>query len=661
MRYFDQQQAASRKQSKRLVFLMTIMQILTVLISGAVFGLTIAIIGLFFHWENAENFCFWTTMLLGSVLAMPVVALIIVVAARLKFEELKSGGRKIAELLKAEKLPVNTSATKSRQLLNIIEEMAIASSIPPPPVFVMHGEPGVNALAAGNTELDAVIIVTDGAINLLSRDQMQGVIAHEFAHILNGDIGRNMWLMAFTHGNFCVGIVAEELIEFEAIDWAVMTPFVSLAGYILRPLGLLGTFLALAFMSRIKRIGEFRADATAVELTRLPDGLSGALLRGAGNAAKGGVKRKGGFETSHLFFVENGWSFASIFASHPPLNQRVIRLKPDWDGHYLYESDDDANEFVGTYKAMGDMLKPADKRESFAQQATCIAVGAAAMSALAGSSSSAATSPSSYQLEEDTPPWINANPSAVQIEVDPILREMAQVAEGAGLILAAIRIGQFEQARQEEIKQILNPLVSASLLQLLPEITKLDDAQRLTLFDLCLESIATAPQPVKALLAQFVEQTRVPEEAESCLARWAWQRMVSRRIEGTPKPTAQFGCLSQLKNEAVGVISVVINAESGSQAEGQYAFMRAAGHTGLEQVNMLAPEDCSAALIDYCLDRLALLAAREKQKVLFACGAVVSSNRFVNLEEAWVIRAVCCGLHYPLPAMVPGQNVSSGV
>lgn len=105
----------------------------------------------------------------------------------------------------------------------------------------------------------------------------------------------------------------------------------------------------------------------------------------------------------------------------------------------------------------------------------------------------------------------------------------------------------------------------------------------------------------------------------------------------------------------------MIYAEAGSQAEGQYAFMRATGHAGLDRVNMLAPEDCSAALIDYCLERLALPAAREKQKVLFACGAVVSSNRAVSYEEAWVIRAICNGLHYPLPAMVPGQPVTAGV
>jgi len=325
-------------------------------------------------------------MLLGSALVMPVIAIIIVVAARLKFEELKSGGRKIAELLKAEQIPLHTTATKSRQLLNIVEEMAISSCIPVPPVFVMKGEPGINALAAGNSELDAVIIVTDGAINLLSRDQMQGIVAHEFAHILNGDIGRNMWLMAFTHGNFCVSIVAEELIEYEAIDWALLTVAVSIVGFVLRPLGALCTLVALAFMSRIKRVGEYHADATAVELTRLPRGLSEALLLVAGNASKGRVKRKGGLETSHLFFVENGWSLASIFSSHPPLNERVIRLQPDWDGHYLYESDDDAAEFVGAYKAMGDMLKPADKREKIVQQMAGIAAQAVAMTALSGAS-----------------------------------------------------------------------------------------------------------------------------------------------------------------------------------------------------------------------------------------------------------------------------------
>ena len=330
----------------------------------------------------------------------------------------------------------------------------------------------------------------------------------------------------------------------------------------------------------------------------------------------------------------------------------------------MFESDEDASEFVGTYKAMGNMLKPAQKREKIAQQAAGFAVQAVAMSALGGlGSATGSTNPTGSaadQLEEDVPPWISAG-SEYEVELAPILREMAANPQGAGLILAAIRIGQFDQDKQEEIKQLLNPLVSANLLQLLPEITSLDDAQRLTLFDLSLDSIAAAPQPVKALLAQFVDQTQVSTDEETCIARWAWQRMVSRRIKMAPKPTAQFGSLAQLKNEAVGLISVMINAEPGSLAEGQYAFMRAIGHAGLDRVNMLAPQDCSPAVIDYCLDQLELLAAREKQKVLFACGAIVSSNRAVNREEAWAIRAVCCGLHYPLPAMVPGQSVSPAV
>ena len=213
MRRFDLHQSVAETKSARLVLLMSVMQVLTVLFSGVSVGYMAAIAAELAMWT--KEFPFFTVMAWVGLATMLLVTVIIVSGAVLKFNDLKDGGKRVAQFLQAMPIDLDTSNAGKRRLLNVVEELAISSGLPVPNSYVLAGELGINAMAAGHTPEDAVIVVTEGALNRLSRDQLQGVIAHEFAHVANGDIAQNMWLLAFTHGNFCVSMMAQRLIEAE--------------------------------------------------------------------------------------------------------------------------------------------------------------------------------------------------------------------------------------------------------------------------------------------------------------------------------------------------------------------------------------------------------------------------------------------------------------
>ena len=259
MRRFDLHQALAEKKSRRLIIAMVIMQAMTVIACAACISL---IMTLGYAWRVSDSvFPNVPVMVMSAVISGLAVAVIIVTGGVMKMSELDGGGCKVAENMRGVLIDEANSQLSPAQsrLLNIVQELAIASSIPAPPVYVLNHESGINAMAAGHGFADAVIIVTGGALRHLSRDQMQGVIAHEFAHILNGDISRDMWLTAATHGNYFLMVTAEEL-SINSREHFVN--FETVLGYTLLPFGYMGAILARLFTGCIKRQNEFMADAT---------------------------------------------------------------------------------------------------------------------------------------------------------------------------------------------------------------------------------------------------------------------------------------------------------------------------------------------------------------------------------------------------------------
>ena len=249
-----------------------------------------------------------------------------------------AGGTVVAERLGGRRVFPNTIDPAERRLLNVVEEMALASGVPVPPVFLLSEEQGINAFAAGYSPSDAVVGVTRGCAEQLTRDELQGVVAHEFSHILNGDMRLNMRLIGVLHGILLMGLIGRELLRLGAFGGggALATkttapPHLLVIGLAFMIIGFLGLFIGNLIKAAVSRQREYLADASAVQFTRNPEGIAGALKRIGAAVFGSKLATPRAAEASHMYFAEG---ISSLFATHPPLNDRIARIEPQWDGKY---------------------------------------------------------------------------------------------------------------------------------------------------------------------------------------------------------------------------------------------------------------------------------------------------------------------------------------
>jgi len=243
---------------------------------------------------------------------------------------LAGGGAKVARMLGGRKVAPDTREPLERRFLNIVEEMAIASGVRVPEAWVMDGEKGINAFAAGWTVSGAVVSVTRGTLERLTRDELQGVIGHEFSHILNGDMGLNIRMIGVLAGIVAIGSIGSFLMRMagEADDIRGAAPLLA-AGLALFIIGYAGLFFARLIKAAVSRQREFLADASSVQFTRNPDGIAGALdqIR----ASPGGALIRGRYaeDMSHLFFGQGiEVTLSALFDTHPPVDERIRRVNP---------------------------------------------------------------------------------------------------------------------------------------------------------------------------------------------------------------------------------------------------------------------------------------------------------------------------------------------
>ncbi|WP_051333372.1 M48 family metallopeptidase [Aliagarivorans marinus] len=336
MDFFTQQDQA-KNRSKQLVGLFAL----------SLFGIVVILYTLGFMLISFDSWSYYSAGQLASFyfqgMATPdfwlfvlVICAVITGISGLKWLSIKEGGAKVAESLGGQLVDKTTTNHQEQVLLNVVEEMAIAAGIKTPPVYILE-ETAINAFAAGNTVDDAVIGVTRGALEAFNRDQLQGVIAHEFSHIFNGDMSLNMKLMATVAGLIIVSAIGYRIFLFTRFSRNKNANKLALVGIALMVVGSLGSVFGKFIKAAVSRQREYLADASAVQYTRNPQGIASALkLIGAQyhNAPKEEreMQNGGAAQASHMFFSH--FSPVSMLASHPPLEKRIKAIEPNWDGKY---------------------------------------------------------------------------------------------------------------------------------------------------------------------------------------------------------------------------------------------------------------------------------------------------------------------------------------
>lgn len=328
---FFQQQDLARRNTKVLILLFALAVLALIVLTNLLVMVSFSL------FQGAPLQLPWEVISSISLVVIAVVGLAIMA----KWQRLKLGGRTIAEALGGNRVSPSAQEPLQRRLLNVVEEMALAANLPVPPVYLLP-EKGINAFAAGYSPADAVIGVTQGALEQLNRDELQGVIAHEFSHILNGDMRMNIRLIAVLNGILFIGHLGYYLLR--AGRGASYTRSrrnnnegagaIMLLGLGLVVIGYLGSFFGNLIKAAVSRQREYLADASAVQFSRNPSGIAGALKRIGGHQYGAKVQHANADEISHLFFGEALSRWVSIFATHPPLEKRIRRLDPSWNGRY---------------------------------------------------------------------------------------------------------------------------------------------------------------------------------------------------------------------------------------------------------------------------------------------------------------------------------------
>jgi len=278
-----------------------------------------------YNWWDAEIFA-WT---FGGAL------LTVLGATFYKWGDLSARPARLAEELGGSSLDKLPEDEGTRRLRNVAEEMCIAAGLPVPQLYVLDEEEGINAFAMGTPDGRGVVGVTRGALEGLSREELQGVVAHEIGHLHNRDTRLQIRLIALAFGLFALTIVGRILLRAGAVREGSRNKNaapIALFGLALLLCGIIGIFFGQLMQAAISRQREHLADADATQFTRNPIGLANALKRIGGWKARGRIKDPNAMEAAHLFFVP---AVGSLFATHPPLQERIRALDPDWDGRFI--------------------------------------------------------------------------------------------------------------------------------------------------------------------------------------------------------------------------------------------------------------------------------------------------------------------------------------
>jgi Zn-dependent protease with chaperone function len=343
MDFFDQE-AHAKKRTRHLLWLFGLAVLAFVVLTYFIlavpirfFSQALATSTTFFQLIWDPRLAFWVTV--GTLLSTALGCLY-------KMRLLSGGGSAVAELLGGRKMENNPANPDERRLRDIVEEMAVAAGVPVPEIYVLDCERGINTFAAGNARDDVAIGVTFGALKLLNRDELQGVIAHEFSHVANGDTRLNMKLMALAHGLFWPTIVGRILVRgsprapeigesiFDEGTKPIFLPTAPI-GVLFLIIGGIAAPSVRLIKSLICREREWLADAAAVQFTRNPAGIAGALKKNGGLYKAGRLDTPFAETASHLYFANSGYDpWFDFLSTHPPLAKRILAIDPAFDGQF---------------------------------------------------------------------------------------------------------------------------------------------------------------------------------------------------------------------------------------------------------------------------------------------------------------------------------------
>lgn len=609
MDFFEHQERAKKRTGLLVTyFLLAIAGIIVVL--QWVFSMTLGM-----DWRDPELWM-WVS---GGVLT------VVIVGSLAKLAELSHGGRVVAAMLGGEQVSPHTDDPGERMLMNVVEEMAIASGVPVPEVFLLP-DAAINAFAAGHTTGDAAIGVTRGAVTRLTRDELQGVIAHEFSHILHGDMRLNIRLMALLNGILCLAFIGGLLMRITFYmpsdgggrsgdrKGGAGIVFVLLAvGVALYLVGWIGVFFGNLIKAAVSRQREFLADAAAVQFTRNPQGLAGALHKIGGFTSRLASPRAA--EASHMYFGNGmGDSLLGLFATHPPIPERIHQIAPDFDPSTV-------RKVVPKEQEKPSQPPPLVPVRGIFDAAAIPALGAAILGSLPESSLAAA---------HETGP--------------------------ATALIFSLLLANEEAARESQLGLIPDEGLRALTREAWAQRSGITGVQRLALVDLSMPALRQMSMSQYESFKKTIGDLSAMD-GQLDLFEFVLQKVLVRHLDRffvrrVPQPV-RYRSMVPLLPQINTLLSILARSGHGEPDEQARALAEGARELLFKPSAFpmeLGPEKGIADL-GTALDEIALATPEVKRTVLKAAAQTIASDGGMTGHEYEIIRAIADSLDCPMPAL----------
>jgi Zn-dependent protease with chaperone function len=637
--FFDAQDKA-RRVTRWLVIVFIVATLLIVAGVTLVVGVAAAAV-----WQVAIN----PSVMLGTAI---LTTLFILGATAYKTAHLSSGGGQVAMDLGGTQVAPNVQDPLRRRLRNVVEEISIASGVPVPEIYVLENEPGINAFAAGFTPGDAAVAVTRGTLEALGRDELQGVIAHEFSHILNGDMRLNIRLMGVLFGIMVLSLIGRTVLRgssrsgFMASRRGLSQPVVLLVGLGLTVIGWIGVLLARMIKAAVSRQREFLADASAVQFTRQTDGIANALKKIGGYTEHSYFREVDPEEVSHMLFARGIARLSSMFATHPPLIERIRALDPSFR-----ESD--------YPKADAHQQNEVESSEQIAALTPGV-LASLAVGNIAGLSTSISDAV--------------GDPQAQHVEFAQRLRQsvpadLYDAAHSHDLsFLLAVALAMHPDpgvaARQLRIvKEMLGDERTKVVARFQGEVIELGPAYRLPLLEISFPMLKLRPTPQLEFLMQLVQRL-IQTDDRVDLREFCYYRILSSQLSLAVKPGARRregrDSRQDIRQSAVRLIRILADQGNDDRNAAEHAYqagIAAFGGWARNAVAELRPNTTVAAL-DQSLNSLSGLNSKSRQRIIEGVGRCIAHDNHLTLAEAELLRAVCATLECPLPPLLAATPVA---
>jgi Zn-dependent protease with chaperone function len=623
MDFFSAQEAAKRKSAVLIIYFMLALAF----IIGGVYA---AVLFAWTHYDSTVRSLWQPDLFLYTALGVMLVVLSGIVTKSLA---LSKGGEAVAVLLGGVQINPNTDDPDERKFLNVVEEMAIASGLPVPRTFVLPDEKGINAFAAGLKTTDAAVAVTAGCLHRLNRDELQGVIGHEFSHILNGDMRLNVRLMGVIFGIFMIASIGRALlrggsrtrVSSSGKKGGGARPIL-LVALILLAIGYIGVFFGRLIQAAVSRQREFLADASSVQFTRNPPGLAGALKKIGDHTDGSRIRNPHAEEASHFFFSAFRKSlFSGWLSTHPPLKERIRRLDPSFRGRVNRD-------------------RPEIQAGNTGQDRIPV-------------------SPSGLAAKVGLPEPQNIRYAEGLIKHLPrLVKDASHEPFGAQALVYGLLLneeGRVRKAQLDRLQTYADAAVLREVSRLMPLIDRLGKEHRLPLAEMAMPALKTlSPQQYQAF--RRMVKSLFAADKKMTLFEFALQRMLVRHLDGffSDKKWGHgtYRTVHGLEKEVFLLLSIL--AWAGHQHGGsvQKAFAQALAALGVQgDVPVVDKEKCTFRALEESLEKLGLAAPGLKKKILMACVACVSQDAWVSLEEFEILRAIADSMDLPIPPLSPGR------